>query len=63
MLETVAVTAELGDIFSSRDVSYDRVCAWRYFATNNGVFRVYPGVKLTKEFDATKTRWYMLRFG
>ena len=57
ILETVTVTSELEGIFQSLERENPRLCAWRYFASENGVFRIFPGIKLIREYDANKRRW------
>lgn len=32
---------------------------WVYMGTMSGVFRIYPGVQLNKEFDTTKYVFYL----
>ena len=41
------------------DDNLQRYVLWRYIATRNGVFRVYPATILPKAFDPTDTTWYV----
>lgn len=52
------MTAEFEATLTRMNGEYNSVAAWRYVATENGVFRVYPAVQLPKDYDATKTHWY-----
>ncbi|XP_035676979.1 uncharacterized protein LOC118416038 isoform X3 [Branchiostoma floridae] len=31
---------------------------WRYFGTENGVFRIFPGIITDKRYDPTRQTWY-----
>ena len=33
---------------------------WRYFASEQGVFRIYPGVEMPKLYDPTQRPWYKM---
>ena len=57
IVETVAVTAELEVIYKRLEKDNPNTYAWRYFASENGIFRIFPGIKLIKNYNAAKTRW------
>ena len=50
--DTVSITANFDDMLKPSEFSI-----WRYLATENGVFRVLPGIGLPKEYDATIRPW------
>ena len=31
---------------------------WRFFASQNGVFRIFPAAKMPEFYDATERSWY-----
>ncbi|KAI0210265.1 VWFA and cache domain-containing protein 1 [Lamellibrachia satsuma] len=53
--ESVASTHQLDAILSTRSSRY---AIWRYIGTEAGIFRVYPGTRMVKEFDHTQRPWY-----
>ncbi|XP_019645903.1 PREDICTED: VWFA and cache domain-containing protein 1-like [Branchiostoma belcheri] len=37
---------------------HDHDSLWRYFGTENGVFRIFPGTITDKRYDPTRQTWY-----
>lgn len=41
-----------------KDGIQPRHVEWRYFATEQGVFRIYPGLEMPKLYEPTRRPWY-----
>ncbi|XP_064640200.1 VWFA and cache domain-containing protein 1-like isoform X2 [Lineus longissimus] len=56
--DTVTLLAKGDDIWLKQLTEMAQYLAWRYIATFNGVFRITPGVKLQKAYNAARRPWY-----
>ncbi len=55
--DTVAATGKAEDIWFRGSREYANYLVWRYIGTENGVFRVTPGILLSKSYDPRKRPW------
>ncbi|KAL9960894.1 hypothetical protein ACROYT_G034402 [Oculina patagonica] len=57
--DTVAATGIVQDFWFGGSQEYANYLIWRYIGTENGVFRITPGILLAKSFDPRKRPWYL----
>ena len=55
--DTVAATGKVEDIWFRESRNYTKYLVWRYIGTDNGVFRMTPGILLPKLYDPRKRPW------
>ena len=54
--EAVAVSSKFDDTFSNAENAWQSA-VWRYLGLRQGVFRLFPGAKLVKQYDHTVRPW------
>ncbi|KAK2179000.1 hypothetical protein NP493_519g04007 [Ridgeia piscesae] len=54
VITVVSLTEHLDDFWKLNDYPY-----WRYVATREGVFKIYPGTVLPKNYDPIIRRWFL----
>ena len=55
--DTVAATGIFEEIWFRGSREYANYLVWRYIGTENGVFRMTPGILLPKSYDPQKRPW------
>lgn len=56
--DTVIASSSLDNIWFREKTAYSKYLVWRYFGSANGVFRITPGIIISKGYDPTKRPWY-----
>ena len=55
--DTVIASSSLDNIWFREKTAYSKYLVWRYFGSANGVFRITPGIIISKSYDPTKRPW------